>query len=342
MSKRATIGASYTCNPSDTSDTSAADTVAGSSRRYVNVNVATLWQSPQANRAIDEPSLRAPADIPAWLDAMSVPDKLWLVGRTETEALYGEPVELLEERGGWARVAVPAQAAPQRGYPGWLPKRQLADRSAATAFAGCRQAIVNEPTAWLYADETLQHPVLQLSFGTRLPVAAERGAALQVATPTDGLHWLAARDADVRGGDLPPQKEQPDGDAVVRLGKRFLGLPYVWAGTSGFGFDCSGFTYSLYRNFGIELPRDAKDQAKAGRSVDPGKLQPGDLLFYAYDKGRGAVHHVAIYAGDGMMLHSPKTERSVELIPMSTPAYASEFAGARRFLSDRRDFSQKE
>ncbi|WP_052487476.1 C40 family peptidase [Gordoniibacillus kamchatkensis] len=316
------------CRPESGKDAEASPSV-----RYVNVNVATLWASPQAPRALDEPSLRFPADVPAWLGPMTVRDKLGLVGKTETEALYGERVVLLEERGDWVRVAVPEQRTPKlaQGYPGWLPKRQLAERSEAAAYAGCPVAVIGKRTATLYADAELRKPALQLSFGTRLPVvAAAAGLTLTVVTPDDGRRYLAASDAIVRKPDAAIAP--PSGTELVELGRGFLGLPYLWAGASGFGFDCSGFTYALYRYYGILLPRDAKDQAKAGRAVDRADLQPGDLLFFAYDKGKGAVHHVAMYAGDGLMLHSPKTERSVELIPFDTPEYAAEFAGARRFL----------
>ncbi len=58
----------------------------------------------------------------------------------------------------------------------------------------------------------------------------------------------------------------------------------------------------------------------------------GDLIFFAYDQGKGSVHHVGMYIGDGNMIHSPRAERSVEIIPLNTPGYIEEYAGARRYL----------
>ena len=70
----------------------------------------------------------------------------------------------------------------------------------------------------------------------------------------------------------------------------------------------------------------------SGIAVDKESLQKGDLIFFAHDQGKGSVHHVAMYIGDGNMIHSPRAERSVEIIPLNTPGYIEEYAGARRYL----------
>ena len=77
------------------------------------------------------------------------------------------------------------------------------------------------------------------------------------------------------------------------------------------------------------IPRDADAQARKGRAVSRTALRPGDLLFYAT---RGHVHHVSIYAGGGRMVQAPKTGSTVQTITLSTPAYAREYAGARRAI----------
>lgn len=93
--------------------------------------------------------------------------------------------------------------------------------------------------------------------------------------------------------------------------KRFIGLPYLWAGTSGFGFDCSGFTYMIYRRFGIGTPRDADRQARHGTPVARSDLKLGDLVFFS--DSNGVVRHVGIYAGGGMMVESPRTGETVRI-----------------------------
>ena len=121
-----------------------------------------------------------------------------------------------------------------------------------------------------------------------------------------------------------------DGPGLVRSATMFTGLPYLWAGRSGFGFDCSGLTSLVYRVHGVAIPRDAAPQAEDGVAVRSAALRAGDLLFYATN---GKVHHVSMYAGGGRIVHAPSTGRNIETIAVTTASFASEFAGARRFLS---------
>ncbi|WP_051620971.1 C40 family peptidase [Paenibacillus sp. UNC451MF] len=302
-------------------------------RWVVTVPVATLWSEPNQARSIDRPSLGNPVQLKAWLQSMSLPDKLWLVGKLETQALLGTEVTLLDRRDDWLRVAVSGQNTPknENGYPGWVPKDQLAEQT--RQYDSCPIAVVSRPTAWLYEDASSMLRLEEISFNTELPIVFHEESRIGVVSRNEEIRWMNKSDVIVRDPSLDQgeSKSQVTGEELVQTANSFLELPYLWAGTSGFGFDCSGFTYAVHRNHGITIPRDAKDQAKAGTEVNTDDLKPGDLLFYAYDKGKGKVHHVAMYIGEGMMIHSPKTERSIEIISMKTPAYAQEFAGARRY-----------
>ncbi len=101
------------------------------------------------------------------------------------------------------------------------------------------------------------------------------------------------------------QSQKITGEELAMFASRFVGNPYVWGGTSlVHGTDCSGFVQSVYRHYGISLKRVSRDQAMtAGQEVEVSldTLQAGDLLFYA--KG-GRVNHVAIYIGDGKIVHA--------------------------------------
>jgi cell wall-associated NlpC family hydrolase len=205
-------------------------------------------------------------------------------------------------------------------------------------LAGRPFALVTSRTAWLYEDVARSRRFMELSFNTRLPVLARLGRGVLVATPSGGPKWLAAADVSVypSAAAIPP----PTGPDLVKTISMFVGLAYLWAGTSAFGFDCSGLTHSVYAAHGITIPRDAQDQAVAGAAVARDELQPGDLIFYARNNGTGRVHHVGMYVGGGYEIDAPTNtatvDSGVELVKVDEHRYAHEYAGARRFLPSSR------
>lgn len=107
---------------------------------------------------------------------------------------------------------------------------------------------------------------------------------------------------------------------LCQYAKQFVGNPYVWGGTSlTKGADCSGFILSVFKNFGISVPRTSASQAGAGTKITMAEAQPGDLIFYA--KG-GRINHVALYIGSGQVVHasSPKTGIKISKYNYRTPA----------------------
>lgn len=102
-------------------------------------------------------------------------------------------------------------------------------------------------------------------------------------------------------------------NAVVSYALQFRGNPYVYGGTSlTNGADCSGFVQSIYRHFGVSLPRTASAQASAGRYVSWGDLQPGDLVFYSGNGGQ-SVTHVAIYIGNSQIIHASTPSGGIKI-----------------------------
>ncbi len=129
----------------------------------------------------------------------------------------------------------------------------------------------------------------------------------------------------IRSYNLSPFGET--GSAILAEAEKYLGVPYVWGGTTPDGFDCSGLVQYVCKSLGITVNRVAEDQFKNGTPVSRDELQAGDLVFF---EKNGYIHHVGIYAGDGMMLHAPRTGEVVQYQSIDTDYYRSEYAGARR------------
>jgi cell wall-associated NlpC family hydrolase len=158
-----------------------------------------------------------------------------------------------------------------------------------------------------------------------------------VATPDRGPKWLDARTVAVY--EKPTDIPHPTGADLVRYAAVFVNVPYLWGGRAGFGFDCSGFTSTIYQVYGITLPRDAGPQAadSRGRPVDKSALQPGDLLFYSHGSrdpdNPDTIYHVAMYSGNGDMIEAFDKTAPVRITPVRLDA---DYWGARRYLDQPR------
>lgn len=117
-------------------------------------------------------------------------------------------------------------------------------------------------------------------------------------------------------------------DKVLARAKDFLGTPYGFGNKDGERTDCSGFTQQVYRQFGVSLPRSAAEQAQVGEDVGMDDLQIGDLLFYRTYKSDPS--HVAIYAGDGQIIHASYTNKKVQYDSINKDYYKQRFMYAKR------------
>lgn len=122
------------------------------------------------------------------------------------------------------------------------------------------------------------------------------------------------------------------GQEIVNYAMQFLGYPYVYGGSSPRGFDCSGFTSYIYKQFGYSLKRSASDQLDNGTSVSRSELQPGDLVMFKKGSSSRRASHVGIYIGNNQFIHSSTSRVGVIISGMDEAYYTSGFVGARRIV----------
>ena len=113
---------------------------------------------------------------------------------------------------------------------------------------------------------------------------------------------------------------------AVETAKQYLGVPYVWGGTTPSGFDCSGLVQYVYGQIGVNISRTTYTQVNEGRYVARDELLAGDLVFFG---DSSSPHHVGMYIGDGMMIHAPQTGDVVKIASLSA---RSDYATARRIV----------
>ena len=155
-------------------------------------------------------------------------------------------------------------------------------------------------------------------------VDQQRRAAEQASSAQARAALAAARAAL---GNIPEKPPTAEAAAALEFATSQVGKPYVWGATGPDSYDCSGLTGAAYRAAGISLPRTSREQWYAGTPVELGALQPGDLLFWAYNTSNPAtIHHVAIYAGGGLMVAAPHTGDVVKV----QDVYLDGFVGAVR------------
>ena len=115
-------------------------------------------------------------------------------------------------------------------------------------------------------------------------------------------------------------------EKAVETAKQYLGVPYVWGGTTPSGFDCSGLVQYVYGQIGVNISRTTYTQVNEGRYVSRDELLAGDLVFFG---DSSSPHHVGMYIGDGMMIHAPQTGDVVKIASLSA---RSDYATARRIV----------
>lgn len=214
-----------------------------------------------------------------------------------SQGLFSEEVHIYEERDGWLHIQTIAD-----NYSGWAKKEGVHTRSTPFPCPSQIKMKITRLAAHLYEQpDTIYGPVLTLPFESELEVVDFTGS--------ENSRWLSAylpdqRQLYIQRGDLTSVKISITCEQMCRLSHAFLGLPYTWGGRSSFGYDCSGFVQMLYRQMGISLPRDSKDQfAHPGfHTCSVESLHPGDLIFFGFSPEQ--IRHVGLSLGNGSFIHT--------------------------------------
>jgi cell wall-associated NlpC family hydrolase len=219
-----------------------------------------------------------------------------------SQAIYGSDVGLVVARGEWSRIQTSDH------YKGWVPSRQIRILLTGNGYAKSGPTVqVESLFANIYAEpDIMKHkPVVTVPYETRLELVSDTKVKDGKPAPEGWLqvHLPDLRNAWVQAGDVVADPKSLSIPESIELAKRFLGIPYLWGGRSSFGFDCSGFTQMLLRARGINMPRDADQQAawNGVTAVERKHLQPGDLLFFGSSPKQ--ITHTGMYIGDGQFIH---------------------------------------
>ena len=213
-----------------------------------------------------------------------------------TQARLSEPVRILKEEDSWYYIEMSDE------YKGWIHSKDVdaVDERKWHKWLESPHVLVTESFSPILS-VTDYRAINGAVMATMLRLVGENAGYYIVALP-GGQAGLLSRNA---GFVISSFGEIPKGsyENIIETGKRFIGLPYFWGGTTPYGFDCSGFVQTLFLMNGYKLPRDADQQFEVGEVIEKREdLEKGDAVFFStYAPGPS---HIGIYIGNGEYIHS--------------------------------------
>lgn len=255
-----------------------------------------------------------------------------------TQALLGATLRVWKKQGDFYLVQSPDD------YFGWVDDGgfQLMTASELEKWTNSERAIVITDFSFAYENTSEKaSKITDLVAGDMVQMLEKQPAFSKIALPDGRKGFVKNEDILPLGNWLASR--QPTAENILATASEMMGRPYLWGGTSGKGMDCSGFTKMSFFLNGIQLPRDASQQVLVGEQVETDtstlqNLQPGDLLFFgrkATAEKKERITHVAIYMGDGKIIHASdrvKVESLVRGDPTFVPQRLSSFIRSKRII----------
>lgn len=258
----------------------------------------------------------------------------------------GAVVKVTSNFGNWCKVSYD-------GIAGWVhkdflsfgkmpaanevPKQQVAIASATIVVTANILNVRSEPN-------TSAKVVAKLEKGKTVTAVAHSGNWYKIKTAKGITGWASkeylslqktqsSKGSRIASRSAAAARESSKGDNIAAYAKKFLGVPYLWGGTTPKGFDCSGFVYYVYKHFGIKMNRIAAEQARQGRTIKKSELRPGDLMFFdTVGRNNGQITHVGIYIGGGKFIHASNPKSDVKITDVSDSFYSSGYIKSARVI----------
>jgi len=230
-------------------------------------------------------------------------------GELATQATLGTPLRVYKKENDWFLVQTPDD------YIAWLDAGgfEQMTKAAFDDWMAKEKVVYLKEFGFSFSEpNSKSDKVSDLLAGNILQFAGTESSFARVRYPDGRLGYIPA--SEVMNYDLWLASRKPTPDHILATARQFMGRPYLWGGTSGKAVDCSGFTKTVFFLNGLLLARDASQQVQQGIEAPTDttlkNLQPGDLLFFgrkaSADK-KEKITHVALYLGDGKVIHATGT-----------------------------------
>ena len=224
-----------------------------------------------------------------------------------SQTILGTGVSILKKEGEWYLIQTPDKYISWIDHGGIVPMSKEKYDNYFASDVG----VFTKPYGFSYETRQKNKVVSDLVLGSALKIVEIRSKHTKYEYPDGRIAWIENRlmnsISSIRGMNYSIQN-------LLENAHSLIGVPYLWGGTSSKGFDCSGYTKSVYLMNGYILPRDASQQVKEGVLVDDSRnwnlLEAGDLMFFGYYKDdKLRIDHVSIWLGDGYFIQSSKNVR---------------------------------